>query len=700
LRAAVQAVNFLSGASTINLPAGNYVLTVSGAGEDSAATGDLDITSGPVSVLGSGATRTIIDGNQSDRVFHLTRGGSNLILDGITIQNGNVGSPENERGGGILVDSGDIAVSNVIFTNNTGRSGGGVSLFGPGNADFRRTVFDSNSSTEFFGGGIESIAGRLAVADSDFTSNHARIDGGGVYVYAGNIGANIARSRFGRNNAQTGGGIAADGLLSVTDTVFTDNSALDGGGLASVNGTVSVTASTLTGNNASVGGGVFSGGRLATTNVVNTTISANSADDRGGGIFINDGNASIVNSTITANRAPSGGNFYRGSDLAFGILLPQLKNSIIANAQSGGDCGSFFSPVLISQGNNIESGSTCGFTTSGDLQNTDPRLGPLQNNGGPTQTHALLSDSPAVDVGENTRCPAADQRGIMRPIDGNGDGIAVCDIGAYEYQPPPFAATRTATATATNTSTATPAPTRTATATRTSTPTSTATATVMRTSTPIAPASHTNVPTATPTPTSLTVAQALAQVAPSGQQGAACADQPGQACQARGGVNGSGAVVGSMRWTLTATVPPGVAPGTVSVAVFSTTAGLQGFPCAAVVAGVVTVVCNGITAANALQGSVVTVVFAPGVVAVGTVTGPGAGAGLAGLGVAGVLPLLPPPPPILLPPPPSPLIAIPPGAPRPAAGPAEVPIIPEADTAALLLAGLLVTIGARCWRRM
>jgi hypothetical protein len=195
------------------------------------------------------------------------------------------------------------------------------------------------------------------------------------------------------------------------------------------------------------------------------------------------------------------------------------------------------------------------------------------------------------------------------------------------------------------------------------------------------------------------VSQALALVHVSGQPGAVCADQPGQACQAREGVNGSGAVVGSMRWTLTATVPPGVAAGTVPVAVFSTTAGLQGFPCAAVVAGVATVACNGVTAANALQGSMVTVVFAPGVVAVGTVTGPGAGAGLARLGAAGALPLLPPPPPILLPLPPSPLVAIPPGAPRPAASPAGVPIIPEADTAALLLIGLVATIGARRWRR-
>jgi hypothetical protein len=152
---------------------------------------------------------------------------------------------------------------------------------------------------------------------------------------------------------------------------------------------------------------------------------------------------------------------------------------------------------------------------------------------------------------------------------------------------------------------------------------------------------------------SLTVAQAIALVQPTGQQGASCASAVGQNCQAAGGVNGPGTVTGSMRWALTANVPAGVAAGVIPVAVFSTNQGLQGFACAAVVAGVPTVACNGTTAGNALQGSTVTVVFAAGVVSVGTITGPGV--------AAVVAPLLPPPPPIILPPPPSPLIPVPSG---------------------------------------
>jgi hypothetical protein len=84
------------------------------------------------------------------------------------------------------------------------------------------------------------------------------------------------------------------------------------------------------------------------------------------------------------------------------------------------------SAAITSGGHNLSSDSTCGFTAGGDLQNTNPLLGPLATNGGPTPTYALLPGSPAFDTGPNTGCPATDQRGITRP-----QGIR-CDIGAFE----------------------------------------------------------------------------------------------------------------------------------------------------------------------------------------------------------------------------------------------------------------------------
>ncbi|HEY7064421.1 MAG TPA: hypothetical protein VII06_23285 [Chloroflexota bacterium] len=212
--------------------------------------------------------------------------------------------------------------------------------------------------------------------------------------------------------------------------------------------------------------------------------------------------------------------------------------------------------------------------------------------------------------------------------------------------------------------------------------------------------------TATPTPgTSLTTQQALALVAPSGQPGVPCAVTPGDTCTVTGVVTGTGRVTSSMLWNLTVTVPAAVGAGIIPVAVFSTTSGLEAIVCAPVIAGVTTVTCSGTTVGNALQGSTVTVVFAVGIVATGTVTGPGA--------ATLVLPPLPllPPPVALLPPPPPPLLPPPPPGPtgmalaQPIAGgrfAGEVPIVPEADSVLLVIGGLAalgLVAGLRARRR-
>jgi hypothetical protein len=210
--------------------------------------------------------------------------------------------------------------------------------------------------------------------------------------------------------------------------------------------------------------------------------------------------------------------------------------------------------------------------------------------------------------------------------------------------------------------------------------------------------------TVTPTPgTSLTTQQALALVGSSGQTGIPCAVTPGDSCQVVGAVNGTGRVTSSMLWTVTATVPVAIGAGIIPVAVFSTTAGLEAIVCAPVVAGVATVACTGTTVGNALQGSTVTVVFAVGVIATGTVTGPGMATF-----IPPPMPLLPPPlafgpppPPLLPPPPPAPngmMIAQPTGGGRFA----DVPVVPEADSLFLLAGGLLalgLVAGLRARRR-
>ena len=147
----------------------------------------------------------------------------------------------------------------------------------------------------------------------------------------------------------------------------------------------------------------------------------------GGGVATN-GSPTIINSTITGNHAPADGG---GGIKTFGVAVT-LQNTIIAGntALSGANCLRLF----VSHGNNLESANTCSLDPSIDLINTDPMLGPLQLNGGPTPTQAPLRGSPAIDAGNNLGCPSTDQRGVPRRLDATTPGLTVCDIGAFEVE--------------------------------------------------------------------------------------------------------------------------------------------------------------------------------------------------------------------------------------------------------------------------
>ena len=160
--------------------------------------------------------------------------------------------------------------------------------------------------------------------------------------------------------------------------------------------------------------------------IVASTISGNSAEVNGGGV-LSRVTVDIVNSTITGNTAQTegGGVSYFGPRAAAGgrdgIIL---SNTIIAgnSALVSQEC----SGLIRSLGHNLSGDDTCKLNQPTDLSTTNPLLGPLQNNGGPTDTHALLPGSPAIDAGDDATCPDADQRGIFRP-----QGLA-CDMGAVE----------------------------------------------------------------------------------------------------------------------------------------------------------------------------------------------------------------------------------------------------------------------------
>jgi hypothetical protein len=135
--------------------------------------------------------------------------------------------------------------------------------------------------------------------------------------------------------------------------------------------------------------------------------------------------------TNTASTANSGGNI---------TGTATLKNTLLTGGQANGsanNCG----VAPSSNGYNLDSGNTCGLTATGDLTNTNPLIGVLQNNGGRTLTHALMQASPAINQGTNTGCPATDQRGVSRPQG------STCDIGAYESVMPNLSSMNPSTAT-------------------------------------------------------------------------------------------------------------------------------------------------------------------------------------------------------------------------------------------------------------
>ena len=212
----------------------------------------------------------------------------------------------------------------------------------------------------------------------------------------------------------------SDGSLTIMESTISGNTAVNnGGGIFVDDHTATITDSTFEGNDSTTGdGGAIAIGSNGILDMTNSTVSNNEADSTGGGIYNAGATSNIDNSTITANSANGGAGGVSNS----GTLI--VTNSIIANQALGGDCAN--TGTLTSDGGNIESGTSCGFMSMGDLQDTDPLLGPLANNGGKTDTHILLPGSPAIDNAADCML-MDDQRGESREEND-------CDSGSVEVQ--------------------------------------------------------------------------------------------------------------------------------------------------------------------------------------------------------------------------------------------------------------------------
>ena len=289
-----------------------------------------------------------------------------------------------------------VTITNSVVTRNT---------FGYRNAtNLSAGVTVLNS--RFTGHSLEAI---LSYGNAEITVKNSTISGNFVGIQTNFAHVSIAKSTI-NDNSGWGGVFAASGDLSIVNSTISGNSA-----------------------NTGTGGGIYADG-LDDLSVENSTISGNSVENgSGGGIYNLNSPLRITNSTITGNSAGSGGGIYNGGSL--GPSVVEISNTIL-NAGVSGENIFNDGGTITSLGYNLSSDDGGGYLNGpGDQINTDPLLGALQDNGGPTFTHALLPGSPAIDAGNPkfTPPPVNDQRGC--PFDRVFNGRI--DIGSFETQPPP-----------------------------------------------------------------------------------------------------------------------------------------------------------------------------------------------------------------------------------------------------------------------
>ena len=417
-----------------------------------AVVGTVGLTSGElvidknVTITGPGPDMLAVSGSfNAFRVFHVMPG-RKVNMQGLTIT---MGFPHFDVGGGILNDHAVLTLTNCSVATNMASYGGGGIYNDGRNGSAILSISDSTITGNGVGGGFVSGGGifnndengsaTLTIISSTISGNSAvgefELSGGGGGIAGG--GTIINSTIAGNHAALQGGGIAGGG--TIMNCVITNNSAGGGqnyrpgtgGGIA---GGGTITNCTISGNSVygnsfkgpGAGGGIYSLGAT----IINSTLSDNIVAYGNGGAIYNARALTLGNNTFSHNSATHGGGIYNVNLGSIGI------GNTILNAGAAGENIFNKGGTITSVGYNLSSDDGGGYLNGpGDLINTDPLLGPLQDNGGPTLTHALLEGSPAIDTGDPnfTPPPLYDQRGspFVRVFNRR------IDIGSFEVQPPP-----------------------------------------------------------------------------------------------------------------------------------------------------------------------------------------------------------------------------------------------------------------------
>lgn len=358
-------------------------------------------------------------------------GGAVYVAAGtVTVNGGQMYQNSGARGGGIQSANGQVVLNGGVIKENTAQYGGAVYLTFPEaflsqtGGQISRNV---STSIDFGGGGVYAFQGSMALSGGQINANTAVADGAGINMRFGVLtvtGGTVYDNEAGRY----GGGIFADfATLSVSNLQLGSNTAVSGAGLyLATTASLDLLHTAVYSNTALANGGGLT--LLGSATITNTTVSGNEAQANGGGFWLQGGSASLENVTIAENTADNGGGLYNSS------ATVSLHNTLVAGntAVAAPDCGG----TLTSAGYNLvqdATGCTLLGSASGDILGADPQLEALTLAGDATYVYPLSATSPAIDAGDPALCPSEDQHHRLRPMDGDMDGLSLCDIGAVEY---------------------------------------------------------------------------------------------------------------------------------------------------------------------------------------------------------------------------------------------------------------------------